>query len=141
MWDYIMVLLAVVLLAIGFIVQKIYQKGSKSSNESSIMFSIISAACSVVVLILLNGFSFDFTWYSVINAGLRALCGLLYTILGFQIMREGKVAFYMLFLMSGGMLVPAVWGWLFLDEPVEEFDIYKYGPALETHPAFPKKVR
>ena len=119
MWDYIMVLLSVVLLAIGFIVQKIYQKGSKSSNESSIMFSIISAVCSVVVLILLNGFFFDFTWYSAINAGLRALCGLLYTILGFQIMREGKVAFYMLFLMSGGMLVPAVWGWLFLDEPVK----------------------
>ncbi len=30
-------------------------------------------------------------------------------------------------------------GVIFLDEPVEEFDIYKYGPVLETHPAFPKK--
>ena len=123
MWDYLKVLFSVVLLAIGFIVQKIYQKGSKSSNESGVMFSIISACCSVVVLILLNGFSFDFTWYSAINSVLRALCGLLYTILGFQIMREGKVAFYMLFLMSGGMLVPAVWGWLFLNEPVKLFHV------------------
>ena len=31
-------------------------------------------------------------------------------------------------------------GVIFLEEPVEEFDIYKYGPALETHPAFPKKA-
>ncbi|MBR5225209.1 MAG: diaminopimelate epimerase [Clostridia bacterium] len=31
-------------------------------------------------------------------------------------------------------------GVIFLDEPVEEFDIYKYGPALECHPAFPKKA-
>ncbi|MBQ7888097.1 MAG: diaminopimelate epimerase [Clostridia bacterium] len=31
-------------------------------------------------------------------------------------------------------------GVIFLDEPVEEFDIYKYGPVLETHPAFPKKA-
>ena len=31
-------------------------------------------------------------------------------------------------------------GVIFLDEPVEEFDIYKYGPALEKHPAFPKKA-
>lgn len=31
-------------------------------------------------------------------------------------------------------------GVIFLDEPVEEFDIYRYGPALETHPAFPKKA-
>lgn len=123
MWDYLKVLLAVALLAIGFIVQKVYQKGSKSSNESSIMFSIISAFCSVIVLILLNGFAFDFTWYSAINSVLRSLCGLLYTILGFQIMREGKVAFYMLFLMSGGMLVPAVWGWLFLGEPVKPLHV------------------
>lgn len=31
-------------------------------------------------------------------------------------------------------------GVIFLDEPVEEFDLKKYGPALETHPAFPKKA-
>lgn len=31
-------------------------------------------------------------------------------------------------------------GVIFLEEPVEEFDIYKYGPVLETHPAFPKKA-
>ena len=31
-------------------------------------------------------------------------------------------------------------GVIFLDEPVEEFDIYKYGPVLEKHPAFPKKA-
>ncbi len=31
-------------------------------------------------------------------------------------------------------------GVIFLDEPVEEFDITKYGPALEAHPAFPKKA-
>ena len=31
-------------------------------------------------------------------------------------------------------------GVIFLDEPVEEFDIHKYGPVLERHPAFPKKA-
>lgn len=31
-------------------------------------------------------------------------------------------------------------GVIFLDEPVEEFDIYTYGPELEKHPAFPKKA-
>ena len=123
MWDYILVMIAVGLLALGFIIQKIYQKSSSSSNESSIIFSIISACCSVVVLIFLNGFSFSITWYSAINSILRALCCLLYTVLGFQIMREGKVAFYMLFLMSGGMLVPAVWGWVFLKEIINPFHV------------------
>jgi len=31
-------------------------------------------------------------------------------------------------------------GVIFLDEPVEEFDINRYGPVLEAHPAFPKKA-
>ena len=31
-------------------------------------------------------------------------------------------------------------GVIVLDEPVEEFDLAKYGPVLECHPAFPKKA-
>ena len=31
-------------------------------------------------------------------------------------------------------------GVIFLDEPVETFELTKYGSALECHPAFPKKV-
>lgn len=31
-------------------------------------------------------------------------------------------------------------GVIFLDEPVETFELGRYGPALETHPAFPQKV-
>ena len=31
-------------------------------------------------------------------------------------------------------------GVILLDEPVERFELAKYGPALETHPAFPKKA-
>lgn len=31
-------------------------------------------------------------------------------------------------------------GVIFLDEPVETFDLRRYGPALECHPAFPQKA-
>lgn len=31
-------------------------------------------------------------------------------------------------------------GVIFLDEPVETFDLNRYGPVLENHPAFPKKA-
>lgn len=31
-------------------------------------------------------------------------------------------------------------GVIFLDEPVETFDLDRYGPVLENHPAFPKKA-
>lgn len=43
MLDYILVLFAVVLLALGFIIQKIYQRGLQSTTEGSVLFSIVSA--------------------------------------------------------------------------------------------------
>lgn len=116
MKDYLLVILSVVLLAIGFILQKIYQNKTDTSGGSGVDFSIMSAICSIVILIVSSGFSISFTWYSVINSILKSFCGLAYTVIGFKILKEGKVAFYTLFLMSGGMLVPSVWGWLFLGE-------------------------
>ena len=53
--------------------------------------------------------------FSLVNCIFKSLCAA-YGILGFEIMRRGNVAIYTLFLMSGGMLVPAVYGWLFLGE-------------------------
>ena len=116
MKDYLLVILSVILLAFGFILQKTYQKHIDQSSQSGINFSIISGIFSIIFLILTNGLSVSFTWYSLINASLKSACGIAYTIIGFKIMKEGSVAVYMLFLMSGGMLVPSVWGWLFLGE-------------------------
>ena len=116
MKDYLPILLSVVLLAFGFILQKAYQKRSKDTIEGGIDFGIISAGFSIILLIVTSGFSISFTWFSAINAVMKSACCLAYTIIGFWIMKKGSVAIYMLFLMSGGMLVPSVWGWIFLDE-------------------------
>lgn len=112
MIDYLLVLLSVALLAGAFITQKLYQKSSDGSTESSTVFTMVSACCSIIFLIATNGFKFEFTWYSLINSILKAGCGFLYSLVGFQILKKTNVATYMLFLMSGGMAVPAVWGFI-----------------------------
>ena len=116
MKDYLMIVLAVALLAFSFILQKVYQLRTSDSTESGVDYSIFSAVFGIILLVITSGFSISFTTYSVINAFLKSACCLVYTIIGFKIMKEGSVALYMLFLMSGGMLIPAVWGWLFLNE-------------------------
>lgn len=118
MIDYLMAMGSVALIALGFIIQKVYQRATDSSAKSSSAYSLISAALSLLFLIISNGLTLEITAYSAINATLRALCGLAYTVIGFKIMKEGSVAYYMLFLMSGGMLLPAIYGWIFLREPV-----------------------
>lgn len=114
--DYLLVFLSVVLLSLGFVMQKFYQK--MNGPDAGISFTIYSGLLSLLTLFLMNvgTLSFGFSWYSLINAAGKALCFYLYTILGFRIMYRGCVALYMLFLMSGGMVLPVVWGWLFLDE-------------------------
>ena len=114
--DYILVFLSVILMSFGFVLQKVYQK--KAGPWGGASFSVYSAVFCIISLLAIGGFTMDFSWYSLINAALKSLCGFLYTIIGFHIMAKGCVALYMLFLMSGGMVLPVLWGWIFLDEPV-----------------------
>jgi drug/metabolite transporter (DMT)-like permease len=116
--EYLLILLSVLLLALGFILQKLYQRGSPQTTLGGVDFSILSACFSLILLLAMSGFTPAFSWYSAINALLRAACGLAYTVIGFWIMKRGHMALYMLFLMSGGMVLPAVWGWLFLKEEI-----------------------
>ena len=52
MKDYLMIILAVALLALGFVMQKIYQKHTDDTTEGGVNFSIISGLFSIVILIL-----------------------------------------------------------------------------------------
>jgi drug/metabolite transporter (DMT)-like permease len=71
-----------------------------------------------VIFFALSGFRVEFSWFSLLMALGMSSCAAAYTILGFAVMKAGNMAVYTLFLMSGGMILPALWGWLFLDEPV-----------------------
>lgn len=117
MKDYLLVFLSVVLLAGGFVLQRVYQDCARAGNAAA-RFSISSGLISVVIMLAMNGFAPEFSWYSLINAFLKALVGFAYIVIGFDMMRRGKMVLYTLFLMSGGMLLPAIWGWRFLGDPV-----------------------
>ena len=50
MKDYLLVILSVILLAFGFILQKVYQRRTSDTTEGGIDFSIISAVFSIILL-------------------------------------------------------------------------------------------
>ena len=118
MLDYLLVFLSVVFLAASFMVQKLYQKKTVSDSDSAVNFNLYAALITIFIFLTVNGFKLTLTPYSVLIAAVRSLCGFTYSILSFLILKRGSVSMYMLFLMSGGMIVPAVWGWIFLDERV-----------------------
>ena len=118
MKDYVLLLLSVVLLALGFVIQKLYQKITDTSLMSASLFQTFTALFSFIYFFLLNGCAIEFSLFSFLNALLKSACGFAYSMLGYKIIAKGNLPLYMLFLMSGGMVVPAIYGWIFLSEPL-----------------------
>lgn len=115
--DYFCIFISVVLLAIDFVLQNVYQRYTNGVDTAA-RFSMTTGIFSILIVFAFNRLVPEFSWYSLLNAFLKAFAGFLYTIIGFSIMKRGKMVLYTLFLMSGGMLLPAIYGWCFLGDPV-----------------------
>lgn len=118
MKDYLLIFFAVALLSLNFIMQKLYQRTTDSTTRSGVNFSICTAICSFLIFFCANGFTLRLTPFSVLMAVLQSVCCLGYRLISFHILKKGSVALYTLFLMSGGMVVPFLFGGLFLGETI-----------------------
>ena len=113
---YIMMIFATALLAVEFSLQKLYQKRCGTSPRAGLTFNAISGLVSGLIFFAVNGFRLDAPLFAVLMALVMSFCLVGYTLLGFRIMKAGNMALYTMFLMTGGMAVPYVWGLAFLDE-------------------------
>ena len=117
MKEYLMLLLADLLLAGDFAINKVYQKKQGTSLKAGFRFNALLGLFTAVVFWILNGFQIEFTLFSALMAAGSAILITSYNLLGFRVLRNSSMAMYTLFLMTGGMIVPYVWGLLFLEEP------------------------
>ena len=62
------------------------------------------------------GFTPKMTGFSVVMAVMQAICSTTYILLGFLVLKNGTLAVYTIFLMTGGMILPYIFGILFLEE-------------------------
>ena len=116
MQHYKLVILATVLLAVAFAFQKRYQQKQGTDLKVGLTFNAVVGLVTAILFWGVNGFAVKFSFYAIIMAACMSICLLSYTILGFKVLKEGNMAFYTMFLMTGGMVVPYVWGVLFLNE-------------------------
>lgn len=117
MKDYGLLTLAAVLLALDFSIAKTYQKRAGTSLSAGFAFNALLGLFTALIFWIIGGFSFQITWFSTIMAVLLTVFCTGYTLIGFRILRAGSMALYSLFLMTGGMTLPYLWGLFFLDEP------------------------
>lgn len=114
--NYILVLIATVLLAFDFALSKKYQSLEGTAMAAGLRFNMFSGLFTALVFFALSGFRIEFSWFSFLMAFGMSLCAMAYSIVGFRILRSGGMALYSLFLMLGGMLLPYLFGVLFLEE-------------------------
>ncbi len=116
--DYLILLIAVLFQAVTFVYQKKYQNKAGTTLLSGLVFNAVMGFATVWIFWIIGGFKLEFSAYSLIMATAMATLAICYNIISFRILKDGNMALYTLFLMTGGMLVPYVWGVVFLDEPL-----------------------
>ncbi len=113
---YLLLIFADILLSVNFVCSKKYQLMRGVTAKAAYFSVAIMGIFTALLFFCINGFKLDFSLFSIIMCIGANLCAILYTVIGRFVIHNGSLALYTLFLMSGGMVVPYVWGLLFLNE-------------------------
>jgi len=116
--SYLLIILADIFFAIDFALQKIYQKKTGTGVYVGFFFNAFQGLFMSIVFLVVNRFVISFSFYSLTMAFAAAALVSMELVIGFRILKEESMSFYTLFLMTGGMTVPYIWGVVFLNEQV-----------------------
>ena len=97
---------------------KRYQNKVGNTFYASSCYSLVVSLACLLIALIVNGFKVEFELYSFIISTAYALILVSTSVFSVKTLSLGKVSIYTLFLMLGGMIVPFVYGALFLGEEV-----------------------
>lgn len=118
MINYLLLIIAALMFSLQFFFQEKYQKICGTDIKTTLSFSLFSEAFIFICIFLINGFSFEFTPFSMAMCTLAALNGIMYTFCALKALRHINVSAYSMYAMLGGMLLPMVAGFLFYNEAI-----------------------
>ncbi len=114
--DYALIILSVVMFGGCFALKDAYQKRCGSSFKISLWFTVQSTIPGLLALLLLNGFHFEFTPFTLLMAAISAINSILFSFFSFQALGRINLSLYSLFSMLGGMMLPFLQGLFFYGE-------------------------
>ncbi len=114
--EYLFLLFADLFLAANFVITKIYQKDEGVSLAKALKFNLFLGLFTAVAFFAFSGFQIEFSLYSLLMVTLHSGLAVAYTVLGLKVMEQEKVSLYTMFLMTGGMIIPYIFGLFYLNE-------------------------
>ena len=118
MGHYFVMLLAVLMFAAQFSFTKVYGELVAQKTSQTLIMMIFISIIGTVMYLIIGGFRVSFSPYLIFWAVAFAATMIPYYVLGIHVLSIGSVAIYSMFMMLGGMLLPFVYGVIFLDEPL-----------------------
>ena len=112
------ILIAVAMFGGVFALQDVYRRMRGSGLKISMESACIGAFAGLIVLLAMNGFSLEFTEFTLLMAFFAALDGLAFTFCSFKALDYINLSLFSLFAMLGGMLLPFLQGIIFYDEGI-----------------------
>ncbi len=123
---YLIIFAAVFFLALQFALNRAYEIQVGNAVKTSLIFTALTGAATAVVSLIIAFISKDvfvIAPYSIVMAVVVAALCCSYTLIGFKVMSLGSLSVYMMFLMLGGMLLPYIFGVIYLNEEISVFRI------------------
>lgn len=116
MLYYALIFLSVVMFGGGFALQDVYRKKRGSGIKISMESAFLGGIAGFIVLLIINGFSFAFTAFTLIMAVWSAVNGIAFTFFTFKALDHINLSLFSLFSMLGGMVLPFFQGIFFYAE-------------------------
>ncbi|MBQ6898978.1 MAG: hypothetical protein IJN70_08345 [Clostridia bacterium] len=113
---YGILLAAVTMFSFQFLFNGIFEKEYGNGLRAMLVFSAGSSLVGFLILFVINGFKFEFTWFSALMSFFAALDSIGYTYFSLKALGRINLSLYSMFSMLGGMILPSVVGILFYNE-------------------------
>ena len=105
-------------IVLTFGANKIYQSKFVKSTSGLLFFSFACQVFVILLLLIINLFSIKLTTFSLLLSIVAAVANSGFAILSAIAFKYGKMSTFSMFLMIGGMLLPFLYGIIFLNEGI-----------------------
>ncbi len=113
---YIMLVIAVFIFAENFAIDDIYANKYGNSLLFNVRFRLVSSLAGLAILLVINGFKIEFTYFSLLMAFVTAIINIWAGFFAFKALASINLSVYSLFSNMGGMMLPFFLGIFFYGE-------------------------
>lgn len=115
---YGIITVAVTMFSIQFLFNQIFERNYGNGIRAMLVFSGGSSLAGMIVLLIINKFSFEFTPFTLFMAVLAAFDMMAYNYCSLKALGKINLSLFSVFAMLGGMALPFAVGIIFFGEPL-----------------------